>query len=669
VLLSPIAFLVAMVLKPNPMATTKSLWCAAVILFVLKLWYLEASPPEATACFIKGCLQAITPCSIVAGAIFLFDAMESSQCLAWMKVQLRVITNSHPVAEVMLIGFCFAFIVEGASGFGTPAALAAPMLYSMGHEKLECVICLLAFNTFMTVFGAVGTPVWFGVGEVVDDFTEDDLLEVGFTAAIGVGTCAILVVPYVVWIIVPWEELRPSLLFIVLSTLSVVLPFLAFSFVTYEFPTMAAGIVGLCITAGLTLAKIGLGPHNRGEPGKKRNKESSAQGGIPDMSGVPPAETDAPITKPSADAPQKEASAKIPPIPDKKSAGSQGDDNPRRNNSVHSTRKEVSSPELQELAVNDEVRLSKKDVKKMTKGDGMCVAPAAMVTLVDDDGDVIADEFAVAVNDEGHDAFVKRPTVLQAILRTMPLWLTVVLLIVTRLEPIGLKDVLREDTPTIVDGNLGTLGHLSISTVGRFRLSKILGTNLSWTYELLYTPFILPFVVAGIAPLLVFYKELETPPLKIVSGVITRIKGPCLALSGAMFLVELLRTSDALKDSPAIIIGTRLSETLSDGFVVLSFPLGALGSFFSGSTTVSMLTFTQVQKVAAEELGLSPQALIGLQLVGASAGNAFCLSNIIAATAVIGLHISEGVIIKRVLLPVFAMYVIATAVLMPFVYA
>lgn len=39
----------------------------------------------------------------------------------------------------MLIGFCFAFVVEGASGFGTPAALAAPMLYSMGHPKLESV--------------------------------------------------------------------------------------------------------------------------------------------------------------------------------------------------------------------------------------------------------------------------------------------------------------------------------------------------------------------------------------------------------------------------------------------------------------------------------------------------------------------------------------------------
>ena len=82
-----------------------------------------------------------------------------------------------------------------------------------------------------------------------------------------------------------------------------------------------------------------------------------------------------------------------------------------------------------------------------------------------------------------------------------------------------------------------------------------------------------------------------------------RIKGPAIALSGALMLVELLRTSDHLKDAPATIIGTRLSETLSHAFVALSFPLGALGSFFSGSTTVSNLTFTQVQKVAAEKLG------------------------------------------------------------------
>jgi len=250
-----------MVLKPNPMPTSKSLWLAAVLLFILKLWYLQASPLEACACFVKGVLQALTPCSIVAGAIFLFDCMESSQCLAWMKVQLRLVTDSHPVAEVMLIGFCFAFVVEGASGFGTPAALAAPMLHSMGHPKLECVVCLLTFNTFMTIFGAVGTPVWFGIGEVVPDYGDENLMQVGFNAAIALSVCAILVVPFVVNIIVPRSELMKSLPFIFMSTLSIVIPFIGLSFVNYEFPTLAAGIFGLAVTTMLTVFRIGLGPH------------------------------------------------------------------------------------------------------------------------------------------------------------------------------------------------------------------------------------------------------------------------------------------------------------------------------------------------------------------------------------------------------------------------
>jgi lactate permease len=48
-------------------------------------------------------------------------------------------------------------MVEGASGFGTPTALGAPMLVSMGHPAFESVVVLLIFNTFATVWGAVGT--------------------------------------------------------------------------------------------------------------------------------------------------------------------------------------------------------------------------------------------------------------------------------------------------------------------------------------------------------------------------------------------------------------------------------------------------------------------------------------------------------------------------------
>jgi lactate permease len=62
----------------------------------------------------------------------------------------------------MLIGWAFAYMIEGASGFGTPVALASPMLVQLGHDPFAAVACCLLTNTLATVFGAVGTPVWFG---------------------------------------------------------------------------------------------------------------------------------------------------------------------------------------------------------------------------------------------------------------------------------------------------------------------------------------------------------------------------------------------------------------------------------------------------------------------------------------------------------------------------
>ena len=40
--------------------------------------------------------------------------------------------SPNPVAQLMIIGWAFAFTIEGASGFGTPAAIAAPILVGLG---------------------------------------------------------------------------------------------------------------------------------------------------------------------------------------------------------------------------------------------------------------------------------------------------------------------------------------------------------------------------------------------------------------------------------------------------------------------------------------------------------------------------------------------------------
>jgi lactate permease len=98
-------------------------------------------------------------------------------------------------------------------------------------------------------------------------------------------------------------------------------------------------------------------------------------------------------------------------------------------------------------------------------------------------------------------------------------------------------------------------------------------------------------------------------------------------------------------------------------YFIISPLLGALGSFFSGSTTVSNLTFGKIQTIAAEKL-----ALLALQAVGGSAGNGICLNNSIAAGAVVGLTAAgcEGKTLLRTCKIVFAETTIATIVMLAF---
>ena len=78
------------------------------------------------------------------------------------------------------------------------------------------------------------------------------------------------------------------------------------------------------------------------------------------------------------------------------------------------------------------------------------------------------------------------------------------------------------------------------------------------------------------------------------------------ALLGSLVLVAMIRKGETPVASPAYIIGANVSDALQGGFIALSGALGALGSFFSGSTTVSNLTFGRVQSVRSSPAGWRP---------------------------------------------------------------
>lgn len=180
----------------------------------------------------------------------------------------------------------------------------------------------------------------------------------------------------------------------------------------------------------------------------------------------------------------------------------------------------------------------------------------------------------------------------------------------------------------------------------------------------MYIPFILPFFFISGITLVAFRKDIQTRPHAILGTTARRLHNPAIALFGALCLVKLLINGGT--SSPAYLIGTILSDALKEGWVVIACFVGMLGSFFSGSTTVSNLTFGGIQLIAAQNIGVSPTAMLALQATGGSAGNGICLNNIIAACAVVGLKIDEGKVIARTGPFVLALGAVSTLVMLAF---
>lgn len=79
--------------------------------------------------------------------------------------------------------------------------------------------------------------------------------------------------------------------------------------------------------------------------------------------------------------------------------------------------------------------------------------------------------------------------------------------------------------------------------------------------------------------------------------------------------------------------------------------VGMVGSFVAGSVTVSNMMFALFQFGVASQIDVSTAVILGLQCVGASAGNMICVSNIVTAEATVGLAGCEGLLIRKVLMP------------------
>mmetsp|Transcript_4513 Transcript_4513/g.9278 ORF Transcript_4513/g.9278 Transcript_4513/m.9278 type:complete len:697 (+) Transcript_4513:50-2140(+) len=623
--LLPIIFLLGVTLKPNPLPTTVSLPAAAMMMLLVRVMYLGSDPTLSCGAIISGFHEALSPLTIMFGAIALFETMEATLCLPYMMREMKSLTEGHIVAELMLI-FAFAYMIEGASGFGTPVALGAPMLVSLGHDKFGSIVTLLVMNTFATVWGAAGTPIWFGLGNI-SGLSEDDFVEVSFKAGVCLTFAAYLILPTLVLpILCPVQELKKNFLFIILSLTSVMGPVLVMSFFTYEFPSLIGGMLGCIISAVLIRFRVGLKEysHPTNERHLKISTTSSSHGLVSSLR------------------PDDPLFAAVQNNCDKNS-----DDLKECVDNDEDVEEEHSPENGTDASISEEsYNVDSKDVEVLEDADQVL----ASINSV---------EAALGPRKSFAEGYLK-----ELIGRTFPLWGTVLLLILTRVEQIGLKGLLIKRSPYF-EIAFGTYGKFRLSASLVFQLIDILThPDLSWKYELLYVPFIIPFVLVSIITMIIYRSDLQARPKEIFGTCLVRLKKPAIALLGALALVQLM-----IKEGPAApadIIGTVLSQALKEGWIAFAAIVGTLGSFFSGSTTISNLTFGGIQEIAAKSIGTSVSSMLALQATGASAGNGVCLNNIISACTVVGLDISEGKIIRKTFKPVLAIDILATVIMLAF---
>ncbi|MEW6080852.1 MAG: L-lactate permease [Bacillota bacterium] len=478
------------------------------------------------AATVNGALVSFTILAIVAGAILLLNTLRVSGAMATIASGFSRVTPDRRV-QALLIGFGFAVMIEGTSGFGTPAALAAPLLVGLGHPPLAAVVVSLLGHAATVSYGAVGTPIIAGIGATLDTAeVRSALFAAGLdwtTWLYGRLTIAVadlyfpanvLLVPIAITLTLtsvfsrrrPWRralEIWPILLASGLAM--AITQNLTARFLGPELPGILSG---LSVMALLTLL--------------------SRQGWL--MPGQP---WDFP--------PRKEW--------DRSWGGS---------------------------------------IDPSLPSAGMPLAKA-----------------------------------------WTPYLLTIAGLLVTRFPALGLREVAL--APTL-------------------RWPGILGTDLVWTWNWLYSPGVFPFAAVAVISwaILGVGPSKAREALQMTSG---QMREATIALVPAVAMVQVMLHSG---QNPQGLDSMLLS--MSDGVARLSgqtYPLlapwvGALGSYVSGSNTVSNILFTRFQYGVASRLGLSLTGTLAQQTLGGAVGNIVAPHNIIAACAVVGLLGQEGRVLRTV---------------------
>ncbi|PFG13364.1 L-lactate permease [Bacillus sp. es.036] len=247
---------------------SKAMPVSYIVAVVLALFVWKVPGATVAAASVNGLVVAATLLYIIFGAILLLNTLQESGGIKTIREGFIGISPDRRI-QVIIIAWLFGSFIEGSAGFGTPAAVAVPLLVGLGFPAMAAVIAGMVIQSTPVSFGAVGTPILVGVqsGLTADASITNDFLAlvtmVGGRVAILHAIVGTLIPLFVVALMTRFfgknKSFREGIKvwkFALFAAFAMTIPYVIVANVLGpEFPSMIGGLVGLAIV--VTAAKKG----------------------------------------------------------------------------------------------------------------------------------------------------------------------------------------------------------------------------------------------------------------------------------------------------------------------------------------------------------------------------------------------------------------------------
>jgi lactate permease len=238
---------------------------AYAVAVAIAFWAWGTSARVIAASTVHGIVTMLNILFIIFGAILLLYTLRESGAIRTLRQAFVSISPDRRI-QAIVIAWLFGALIEGAAGFGTPAAVAAPLMVAIGFPAMAAVLSALIIQSTCVSFGAVGTPILVGVfsglsgQSLVDDsigstpFT-DYLLEISVKVATVHGLVGFLIPLIMLGMMTRFfgaeRSFRQGLgawKFALFAGVAFTVPYyLAARFLGPEFPSLVGSLVGLVV--------------------------------------------------------------------------------------------------------------------------------------------------------------------------------------------------------------------------------------------------------------------------------------------------------------------------------------------------------------------------------------------------------------------------------------